>query len=106
MTYRQLGPGLQMLNTSHVGGRDCSWIRRGEVGELTIAQFSRQGGLQDGVGSGRPTAQVPFARRRLHIESQCGKLCFDAAAQSLAMLQGTRSVERDAPDRAAQFAFE
>src|SRR5450631_4712396 len=106
MAYRQLGPGLQVLNTSHVGGRDCSRIRRGEVGELAIAQFSSQGGLQNGIGSGRSTAQIVFARRRLHIESQSAKLRFDAAAQSLTMLQGTWSVERDAPDWIPQFTFE
>src|SRR5258708_22813121 len=106
MPYRQIGSRLQMLNTAHVRGSDCARICRGKVCELAIAQFSRQDGLQYGIGSGGSTAQVTLARRGLHIESKRSKLRFHAAAQSLAMLQRARCVEGDAPDRGPQLSFE
>src|SRR5579871_2823662 len=87
------GP-LQMANAADIRRQNNLGRLRLEGLELARTQFPGQLGLQDGIGPGRPAAQMGVADRH-ELGSEADEQCLDLTADFQSMLQGARRMERD-----------
>ena len=85
MHYRHVATGGELSNTPDIACRDEVRSGAGDIGELAVAQRRCDLRLQQVIGPGRTTAEMPL-RHIDGLETRYGKQLLRSGVNSLAVL--------------------
>jgi len=86
--YGHVATRGKLRNAADISCRDEVRSGPGDVGELAVAQRRRDLGLQQVIGSGRTTAEMPL-RYVDNLETSCGEQFLWSGMNALPMLHRT-----------------